>query len=44
MLPRDPILRKEAIDRILETKTQEVNSEIFKLVSKGNSLEERPKM
>ncbi|CAD8082523.1 unnamed protein product [Paramecium sonneborni] len=44
MLPKDPMLRKEAIERILETKTQEVNSEIFKLVSKGNSLEERPKM
>ncbi|CAD8181752.1 unnamed protein product [Paramecium pentaurelia] len=44
MLPKDPILRKEAIDRILEIKTQEVNSEILQLVSKGNSLEERPKM
>ncbi|CAD8162734.1 unnamed protein product [Paramecium octaurelia] len=44
MLPKDPILRKEAIDRILEIKTQEVNAEILQLVSKGNSLEERPKM
>ncbi|CAD8093041.1 unnamed protein product [Paramecium sonneborni] len=44
MLPKDPILRKEAIERILETKTQEVNSEIFKLVSKSNSLEEKPKI